>query len=72
MLLMTSHAPMEYFVICPFLDNVFHTSCTEILRMEPDKLKKNISVKFDGEEGLVSGICCLTKASYDVDSTNVY
>ena len=36
-----------------FTDNIFHTSCGEVIKSNPEKLKKAIAVKFQGEDGMV-------------------
>ena len=34
-------------------DRIFHSSCERVLKEDPDKLKKGLALKFDGEEGMV-------------------
>lgn len=35
-------------------EQVFSTSCEEVLHQSPDKLKSTLTVQFNGEEGMVS------------------
>ncbi len=39
-----------------FAENLFHTSCKEVLKTKPDKLKHGLSVKFSGEDGMGQGV----------------
>jgi len=36
-----------------FTERLFHSSCERMLKVPVDKLKKGLSMKFDGEEGMV-------------------
>ncbi|KAL5009519.1 hypothetical protein ScPMuIL_011824 [Solemya velum] len=37
-------------------EQLFTTSCKEVLKSTPDKLKKGIALRFDGEEGMGQGV----------------
>ncbi|XP_013408033.1 E3 ubiquitin-protein ligase HACE1 isoform X2 [Lingula anatina] len=49
-------------------DNLFMSSCEEILRKDPEKLKSTIAVKFSGEEGMGQGV---VKEWFDVLSREI-
>ena len=38
---------------CLPTENLFHSSCKQVLNASPEKLKKSVSVKFSGEDGMV-------------------
>ncbi|KAL3881107.1 hypothetical protein ACJMK2_027568 [Sinanodonta woodiana] len=48
--------PNERDVILVKRDNIFESSCHELLKTTPDKLKKGIPLRFAGEEGMGQGV----------------
>lgn len=49
-------------------DNCFHSSCKQVLQKSPDHLMKNISVRFQGEDGIGQGVL---KEWFDVLSKEI-
>ena len=47
-----------FLILYVSIENVFETSCDEVLKAQPEKLKKGLPLKFNGEEGMVSGSAC--------------
>ena len=43
-----------FLILYVSIENVFETSCDEVLKAQPEKLKKGLPLKFNGEEGMVS------------------
>jgi len=39
-------------------DSLFTSSCHQLLRRDPSDLKKNLAVRFAGEDGMVSEWSC--------------
>lgn len=49
-------------------ENCFHSSCEQVLQKSPDRLMKNISVRFQGEDGVGQGVL---KEWFDVLSKEI-